>query len=79
MVAKIPQVGERLFLLTEYDETTDTVNHTNYTEASWAQDVYPQMLATKLAEYGQEWIDNNPVYEICLGEWIELAQAWQLI
>ena len=80
MPAKIPNVGERLFLVvSSFDDETGEVIHTEYTEQQWVQEVYPQMLQDKIAQYGQEWINQNPVYEICLAEWIEAVQAWQLI
>ena len=43
------------------------------------QEVYTQMLQDKIAQYGQEWVNQNPAHEICLAEWIEAVQAWQLI
>lgn len=80
MPANIPAVGSRLFLVvTSFDEITGETTHGEYTEQQWMQEVYPQMLQDKIAQYGQEWVNQNPAHEICLAEWIEAVQAWQLI
>jgi hypothetical protein len=70
---------DRLWLvITGHNPVTDELTVREVSEQEIYDTYWPGWLADKVAQYGQQWVDENITFENCLQEWVVNNEGWQL-